>query len=1199
MASSLISRSHHIDFDSVFRFDDAGIVQMFESLVSTGLMEFLGCPAIFHEQALIEFFENGSVRDGMVVSVIGGMAVEFSESVFAAAFGLPTEGLTDLSEVPKDLLSNAQRLFSTSEKEVSVSCLKKEVKMQYRLLSDILAKSLFVKAGSFDARTVSKKRPASVDADVAPVIKKKRTTKSKLVAAKKLVLEEPISAVPSTEEQIPVAGVATEEHIPVKEIATEDADATIRQFLTQLDLLQVESHCLLQLKVSCSGGTVASSRGDNLRWRVPVDWCTSLKVYQSQYTSRRAPVSSDILAKSLFVKAGSFDAVTRDRFLLMTAITFDVKVNWGSLLFGVLKEMVTPDSRQAKGFAIQICVLLKNIPGLELGDSKAFPSPRILNEKTVHHIVSVNENVGVEEVGDAPRAKTTPVKRTVSKKRPASVDADVAPVIKKKRTTKSKLVAAKKLVLEEPISAVPSTEEQIPVAGVATEEHIPVKEIATEDADATIRQFLTQLDLVFETHDDVQGGRDETWFDRAFDVAFVAGDQEDQTSDSLDHIFLELDPAGQTAGTMEVGDSSKQTVASKRSFKELMSVDDLLVQICDDMMLPSINDAEISKIRIGESIAMHDKGKVILVEDEPVQRNPVHEAVELICGDVEFLVDLRDQVMDDVVDFFHSFSLNKFTDLDALLALKAKEKLMLDWAETDSLETAVKRRLYILSRYREMLLRKLLDSHRQYLASGQPWTATASQIFDLLSAVHSKSLEALRILQQEHGIIFEQPCTSTAFDYAVDCGAVFAQFFSVAKSTCWVRLMIFVDGIWTPLQGPDFWRSGCKLSLVLNKVEMPAPAVQDIFVHSILFIEPVQYWGAAPFLPKTWAWHCVCTKVFPFSISGRLRPASCSTDLVVYSLDVQKLPAYLLDDFQRGVHTDCFAGYFGGSVVLSDSEIHSDSSSGCTVYRSPSPVENPFALGPAIFSRVDQAEQLYFVQLFCPIQRFIQTLPADSPASPPAAFSHQESSSSSSDVSIHFDSEELLMHNPEAAHTSAPVDSNVSTTALEDLRSYFSKRIDESTYELRSKVNEVEFNVRGDLVKQQAWLRQTFQNACDILERQSTHCSLRLGESGSSSRPPPVRVESRPLRIPPSPRDVAGSSGAVIIPTFPRTTGTFEERVEQARRHLLESGLVISVEEAAERIRQADIQESDRLQRERERARREKRNSSSRRRRGF
>ncbi|KZV31157.1 hypothetical protein F511_20955 [Dorcoceras hygrometricum] len=1130
MASSLISRSHHIDFDSVFQFDDAGIVQMFESLVSTGLMEFLGCPAIFHEQALIEFFEHGSVRNGLVVSVIGGMTVEISESVFAAAFGLPTEGLTDLSEVPKDLLSKAQRLFSASEKEVSVSCLKN---------------------GSQDA---------------VPFVE---ISESVFAAA---------------------FGLPTEGLTDLSEVPKDLLSKAQRLF----------SASEKEVSVSCLK-----------------------KEVKMQYR-----LLSDILAKSLFVKAGSFDAVTRDRFLLMTAITFDVKVNWGNILFGVLKEMVTPDSRQAKGYAIQICVLLKNIPGLELGESKAFPAPRILNEKNVHRIVSVNENVGVEEVGDAPRAKSTPVKRTVSKKRPASIDADVAPVIKKKRTTKSKPAAAKKLVLEETIAAVPSTEE-----------HIPVKEITIEDADATIRQVLTQLDLVFETQDDVQRGRDETWFDRAFDEAFVAGDQADQASESLEHIFLELD----AAGTMEVGDSSKKTVASKQSFEEIMSVEDLLVQICDEMKLPSITHAEISKIRVGESIAMRDKGKGILVEDEPIQRNPAQEAVEIICGDVDFLVDLRDQVMVDVVEFFHSFSLNKLTDLDALLVLKEKEKLMLDWAETDSLETAVlvlkekeklmldwaetdsletavKRRLFILSKYREMLLRTLLDSHRHYLVSGQPWTATASQTFDLLSAVHSESLEALCNQQQEHGIILEQPCSSTAVDYAVDCGAVFAQFFSVAKSTCWVRPMICVDGIWTPLQGPDFWRSGCRLSLFLNKVEMPAPAVQDIFGHSVSFFEPIQYWEAAPFLPKTWAWHCVCTEVFPFSISGRLRPASCFTDIVMYSLDVQKLPAYLLDDFQRGIHTDCFAGYFGSSIVLSDSETLSDSSSGCTVYRSPSPVENPFALGPAIFSRVDQAEQPYFVQ---------------SPVSPPAAFSHQESSSSSSDVSIHFDSEDLPMRAPEAAHTSAPVDSNVSSAALEDLRSYFSKRIDESTTELRSKVNEVEFNVRGDLAKQQAWIRQMFHNACDILERQSTQINdlkkglvaplefqnrisadllslstqfadivefirggdAKKGESGSSSRPPPVRVERRPLPTPQSPRDVSGGSSAVRIPTFPRTTGTIAERVEQARRHLLESGLVISVEEAAERIRQADIQESDRLQRERERARREKRSSSSRRRR--
>ncbi|KZV13840.1 non-lysosomal glucosylceramidase [Dorcoceras hygrometricum] len=77
MASSLIRSSHHIDFDSVFGIDDAGLVQMFESLIATGLKNFLGSPAVFYKAALIEFFENSSVRDGMVVSTIKGKAVRF------------------------------------------------------------------------------------------------------------------------------------------------------------------------------------------------------------------------------------------------------------------------------------------------------------------------------------------------------------------------------------------------------------------------------------------------------------------------------------------------------------------------------------------------------------------------------------------------------------------------------------------------------------------------------------------------------------------------------------------------------------------------------------------------------------------------------------------------------------------------------------------------------------------------------------------------------------------------------------------------------------------------------------------------------------------------------------------------------------------------------------------------------------------
>ncbi|KZV31452.1 hypothetical protein F511_38298 [Dorcoceras hygrometricum] len=458
MASSLISSSHHVDFDSVFGMDDAALIQMFESLIATGLKEFLGCPAVFYEAALIEFFTNGSVtEDGMVVSTIRGTTVEISESFFA--FDLPTEGLTDLSDVPKNLVFDARSLFSDSKEQVSISCMKKELKIQYRLLHDILA-------------------------------------------------------------------------------------------------------------------------------------------------------------KTFYVKDGSFDAVTRDRFMLMTAITCDVKVNWSNLLFNVLKEMVTPGSRQAKGFAIQICEILKTIPGLVLGESRVFPASRVLTDKTIHRYVAVNYKVGGEADTDAPRVKKTPVKKAVSHRRPA-VDIETAPVVKKKRTTKGKpLVIAqetvplqiveaaadaqveqppvpkrksqkrkRRLVLsadnetinaptDHPDAAVETTVDEHPAAEVgSTGEKQPAVEVApaTDDPDAVIKKVLNQLDVVFQTDDGEQpqgtvveetvvAAKEPHWFDLPYDDLIAKWDAErpvvtasdtDEDVETMDNSFRSVQIAQNTVSVAQ------------------------------------------------------------------------------------------------------------------------------------------------------------------------------------------------------------------------------------------------------------------------------------------------------------------------------------------------------------------------------------------------------------------------------------------------------------------------------------------------------------------------------------------------------------------------------------------------------------------------------------------------------------------------
>ncbi|KZV51302.1 protein tag-278-like [Dorcoceras hygrometricum] len=260
---------------------------------------------------------------------------------------------------------------------------------------------------------------------------------------------------------------------------------------------------------------------------------------------------------------------------------------------------------------------------------------------------------------------------------------------------------------------------------------------------------------------------------------------------------------------------------------------------------------------------------------------------------------------------------------------------------------------------------------------------------------------------------------------------------------------------------------------------------------------------------------------------------------------------------------------------------------------------------------------------------------------------------------MHFDSTDIPVNAQADTQASTSVDFTMFTEALEDLRASLAQRIHDSNCEILSKVNAVELGVRGDLLKVQVLLRQSFETACRVLERQgntqttqitdlkkglmapvgnifqdlfdikkkqreqdaklitmdgkiaairSEHLDFqskiaadilslstqvgdiadylrggaaKKGEIGSSSRPSTVRTQTQ---------------------TFPPTTGTFEERVEQARRHIIETGQVISIEEAAERVIEADRRESDRLERERERERRERRQSRSgtyKRRRGY
>ncbi|KZV57417.1 hypothetical protein F511_04854 [Dorcoceras hygrometricum] len=169
---------------------------------------------------------------------------------------------------------------------------------------------------------------------------------------------------------------------------------------------------------------------------------------------------NDILAKSITVKAGSFDAVTNERFQMMTAIHFRLKVNWSKVLFGVLEEMVDRTVKKAKGYGAQISVLLNSDPALTMGEATHFPSSKILSPKTVLTYITTNHTADArgqsDEGGKMPvaivkrgskskkKSESTSdatveiVSEVVGSKKRPTVEGSEPVVPKKRRTTKSK-----------------------------------------------------------------------------------------------------------------------------------------------------------------------------------------------------------------------------------------------------------------------------------------------------------------------------------------------------------------------------------------------------------------------------------------------------------------------------------------------------------------------------------------------------------------------------------------------------------------------------------------------------------------------------------------------------------------------------------------------------------------------------------------
>ncbi|KZV38850.1 hypothetical protein F511_10119 [Dorcoceras hygrometricum] len=614
MASSLYSNAQHVDFDSVLGMDDPGMVSMFEALMASGLRGFLGCPAVVYEDALIDFFENASVRNGVVFSTVGGQIVKISEKLFAESFELPVDGLGDLSEMPKDAIFDARSIVSLSGEQINLSGRKNQMKMPYRLLCDIVA-------------------------------------------------------------------------------------------------------------------------------------------------------------KAISVKAGSFNSITVEKFSLMTAGVCGVRMNWAKYLFGILKKMVAVKTKQAKGFVVQISLLLATFPAVELGEASAFPASKILSKKTVLRFISINDKDGAVELGAAEN-------KAVSKKRTA---ADM-----KQQCSSADAVD---LIIQQVLDETRATDASADTADIEQPAVTVEKHWYDLPYDDLVKQWEAERPVV--TASDTE--------DEDVATADVApADEVQQVEDVVAPIFAE-----------EV-----------LSADETTSLDDILLSIPVDIPLPS-TCMEVTQIKMGQMIKIpgvtkwtwflkqlpripaEDKGKELLVEKDPVRGNPAKEHYSLICADIDLLVSLRAQAIDEVATFFRSFSLRKLSSIN-FEEMYSKEEQVLRWGETESPQIAIQQKFYILLKYRTILVWKFLDAWRINFAPGQGSSAVDIQVIELLVDLHLSLLEDLAKEARILGLPWTKPCCSLVFEGSPrDRGAVIAKTNTNTRSLCWIRRMFLVDGAWKVEQCAD------------------------------------------------------------------------------------------------------------------------------------------------------------------------------------------------------------------------------------------------------------------------------------------------------------------------------------------------------------------------------------------------------------
>ncbi|KZV36756.1 hypothetical protein F511_38466 [Dorcoceras hygrometricum] len=111
MVASFSVNAMQVDFASVLAMEHTGMVRMFMSLEETRLNGFLEVSISVFYGAVTEFFTNSKVIGGKILSFVANRKMVITKDIFVEAFGLPTEGIVSIIDLPAPIFAKMRMRF--------------------------------------------------------------------------------------------------------------------------------------------------------------------------------------------------------------------------------------------------------------------------------------------------------------------------------------------------------------------------------------------------------------------------------------------------------------------------------------------------------------------------------------------------------------------------------------------------------------------------------------------------------------------------------------------------------------------------------------------------------------------------------------------------------------------------------------------------------------------------------------------------------------------------------------------------------------------------------------------------------------------------------------------------------------------------------------------------------------------------------